>query len=226
MNKCFRRIPRPITEPGKGSFWTVDYSQGTGNKRERKRNKKPTKAQLRKLAEEEEARALAAEGRDDPHSPVSVGGSTTSHTVPPSESSRGPVSPAGEGKSPTIECAYSSTPSRSSTLSNATIVHGLNDAHIDPALRDQGHVVGAGRTRPNLELTRRRSSNILPPVQIRQSARAYDSNHSRSPSPRSATSSRAATNPGPFARPPGMGASGMARPAPPSQHTFGRRRFH
>ncbi|KAI0091232.1 hypothetical protein BDY19DRAFT_886731, partial [Irpex rosettiformis] len=39
LNKCFRRAPRPITEPGKGSFWTVDYSQGTGNKRERKRNK-------------------------------------------------------------------------------------------------------------------------------------------------------------------------------------------
>ncbi|KAI0750555.1 hypothetical protein BC629DRAFT_1290211, partial [Irpex lacteus] len=37
LNKCFRRVPRPITEPGKGSFWTVDYSQGTGNKRERKR---------------------------------------------------------------------------------------------------------------------------------------------------------------------------------------------
>ncbi|KAI0342811.1 hypothetical protein BDW22DRAFT_1330320, partial [Trametopsis cervina] len=37
LNKCFRKVARPITEPGKGHFWTVDYSDGVGNKRERKR---------------------------------------------------------------------------------------------------------------------------------------------------------------------------------------------
>lgn len=39
-------MQRPITEPGKGSYWMIDLTQGEGNKRVRKRNKKPTKAQL------------------------------------------------------------------------------------------------------------------------------------------------------------------------------------
>ncbi|KAI0028857.1 hypothetical protein K488DRAFT_33122, partial [Vararia minispora EC-137] len=37
LRKCFLRVQRPMTEPGKGAFWTVDPSQGEGNKRERKR---------------------------------------------------------------------------------------------------------------------------------------------------------------------------------------------
>ncbi|KZT29781.1 winged helix DNA-binding domain-containing protein, partial [Neolentinus lepideus HHB14362 ss-1] len=40
LNKVFRQVPRPITEPGKGKYWVVDLSEGTGNKRERKRNRK------------------------------------------------------------------------------------------------------------------------------------------------------------------------------------------
>lgn len=39
LNKLFRKVQKPITEPGKGSYWTVDASAGEGNKRERKRNK-------------------------------------------------------------------------------------------------------------------------------------------------------------------------------------------
>ncbi|KAI0729241.1 hypothetical protein C8Q72DRAFT_778396, partial [Fomitopsis betulina] len=37
LNKMFRKMPREITEPGKGSYWTVDFEAGAGNKRERKR---------------------------------------------------------------------------------------------------------------------------------------------------------------------------------------------
>ncbi|KAF4596636.1 forkhead box protein [Pleurotus pulmonarius] len=40
LNKVFRNTARPITEPGKGSYWELDISQGEGYKRERKRRKK------------------------------------------------------------------------------------------------------------------------------------------------------------------------------------------
>lgn len=43
LYKCFRRVEKPITEPGKGSYWVVDYSRGEGTKRPRKRNKQGKK---------------------------------------------------------------------------------------------------------------------------------------------------------------------------------------
>lgn len=52
-------MQRPITEPGKGSYWMIDLTQGEGNKRVRKRNKKPTKAQLAAQAAAEAYRASA-----------------------------------------------------------------------------------------------------------------------------------------------------------------------
>lgn len=221
MNKCFRRIPKPVTEPGKGSFWVVDYSQGTGNKRERKRNKKPTKAQLRRQAEEAARAAAAAEaGEGGQPGDMGMGASTsvlrlspsplpphpTSTQSDPSRPSRPTerisrtqiarsISPA-TGPSPTVECAFGSGPSRSDSRSShgtPVLPSPLDDAHIDPQLRDQGHVVGEGRTRlPPNRPVRRTSSPYLAPVQIRQSARinarrtaTYDSalTRSRSPSP-------------------------------------------
>ena len=44
LNKLFRRLQKPITEPGKGSYWTVDLAAGEGNKRERKRVKRTGRA--------------------------------------------------------------------------------------------------------------------------------------------------------------------------------------
>ncbi|TDL25842.1 winged helix DNA-binding domain-containing protein, partial [Rickenella mellea] len=40
----FQKKSRPITEPGKGHYWYLDFTKGAGYKRQRKRNKKPTKA--------------------------------------------------------------------------------------------------------------------------------------------------------------------------------------
>ena len=56
MLAVFQRTPRPITEPGKGNYWYLDFTKGDGNKRPRKRNKKPTKAQLKAAQEAREAR--------------------------------------------------------------------------------------------------------------------------------------------------------------------------
>ncbi|KIL65734.1 hypothetical protein M378DRAFT_54705, partial [Amanita muscaria Koide BX008] len=30
LNRVFKNIPRPISEPGKGSYWELDFSQGEG----------------------------------------------------------------------------------------------------------------------------------------------------------------------------------------------------
>lgn len=37
LNKVFCHSPRPLTDPGKGSYWHLNFSGGEGNKRPRKR---------------------------------------------------------------------------------------------------------------------------------------------------------------------------------------------
>ncbi|KAJ6492494.1 hypothetical protein DFH06DRAFT_1005747, partial [Mycena polygramma] len=37
LNKVFKNMQRPVTEPGKGSYWELDISGGEGYKRPRKR---------------------------------------------------------------------------------------------------------------------------------------------------------------------------------------------
>ncbi|KAF7344996.1 Fork-head domain-containing protein [Mycena venus] len=39
LNKVFRKIPRDVTQMGKGCFWELDLSRGEGHKRPRKRRK-------------------------------------------------------------------------------------------------------------------------------------------------------------------------------------------
>ncbi|KAI0926161.1 hypothetical protein AcV5_008692 [Taiwanofungus camphoratus] len=116
LNKCFRRVSKPITEPGKGSYWVVDYSQGEGNKRARKRNKRPTKAELARRAQE--AAALGSRQEESNSSDEDQSVST------PSQASR-----SGTSQTPSISIAQ------------------LQETHIDPELRNQGHIVGQGRVR-------------------------------------------------------------------------------
>lgn len=39
MNKTFVRVPRPINEPGKGSYWTVDYRAAEAEQQSRSRSR-------------------------------------------------------------------------------------------------------------------------------------------------------------------------------------------
>ncbi|KAB5596216.1 Forkhead box protein J3 [Ceratobasidium theobromae] len=45
LNRCFEKVPRPITEPGKGSYWTVNLNGPEGTRRIRKRRSKKAKAE-------------------------------------------------------------------------------------------------------------------------------------------------------------------------------------
>ena len=65
LYKCFRRIQKPITEPGKGSYWVVDYSKGSGTKRPRKRNKPGKKAQEGGLVDAKEEQESPEVGDED-----------------------------------------------------------------------------------------------------------------------------------------------------------------
>ncbi|KAH0833463.1 hypothetical protein J3R83DRAFT_12583 [Lanmaoa asiatica] len=102
LNKVFQHVPRPITEPGKGSYWQLDVSGGEGYKRTRKRRPKN--------------RMIASEEEDEEASEMD------------------------EGRQSPLDFSQSAGLSRSSATP-------VEDAHIDPELRSEGHVVGEGRTR-------------------------------------------------------------------------------
>lgn len=67
LNNLFEKVARPITEPGKGCYWVVAHDKPPGNKRERKRNKKPGKRALAAM-EREKAAAAAVNGLPRPES--------------------------------------------------------------------------------------------------------------------------------------------------------------
>ncbi|PCH42524.1 hypothetical protein WOLCODRAFT_163856 [Wolfiporia cocos MD-104 SS10] len=120
LNKCFRKLPKPITEPGKGSFWVVDYSQGEGNKRQRKRNKRPTKAELARRP------GTSHRGREQSSSDDEQGTSAQSQT----------------GGTPGAQ-----TPPAAAYPPQLMAIPMATDDNIDPSLRSQGAVVGQRITR-------------------------------------------------------------------------------
>jgi hypothetical protein len=65
LNKVFRNTPRPISEPGKGSYWELDVSQGEGYKRERKRRKKGASPRQQRPEQKESNSPSSSDDGDD-----------------------------------------------------------------------------------------------------------------------------------------------------------------
>ncbi|KAH8118030.1 hypothetical protein DFH11DRAFT_873465 [Phellopilus nigrolimitatus] len=90
LKRCFIPVPKPAHEPGKGGYWTVDFSR-EGNKRPRKRNTggkgKKKSASVGKAAEHEYPMASGTEsgGPDEPQllDPTLMQGPNLRSLVPP-----------------------------------------------------------------------------------------------------------------------------------------------
>ena len=83
LNNQFDKKPRPITEPGKGNYWVVVPDRPQGNKRERKRNKKPGKRALAAMAAQAEhlaSRKIDEQGGSP--SPTAVSSPKTTSRIP------------------------------------------------------------------------------------------------------------------------------------------------
>lgn len=194
--------------PGKGNWWVVDYSQGDGNKRERKRGRKPTKAELLRATEEEDededdGESDGASERDPQPSRPFPAGFVTKFRSAPAPAGRAPPG-LGADTGPVINPMFivkTAQPfsSPAGTAPNAATPRfgappSLNlhqqpptveDYNIDPALRDHGHVVGEGRERRARSSPRQASSPYgMPSTPVRRSARLRGQDYgSRSQSP-------------------------------------------
>lgn len=60
----FQKRPRPITDPGKGHYWTVDFSKGEGNKRPRKRGRVSAKSKKAQAQPQVQVAAYRDDGLD------------------------------------------------------------------------------------------------------------------------------------------------------------------
>lgn len=93
----FKHVPRPITEPGKGSYWQLDVSEGEGYKRPRKR--RPKSKLIASEGEEEDG----SEMDDDRQSPLDPAGPSRSSATPVDDANidpglRGEGHMVGEGR--------------------------------------------------------------------------------------------------------------------------------
>lgn len=88
----FKNIPRPISEPGKGSYWELDFSQGEGYKRERKRRKKGPSArqQVKPRQEQQESETDSQSiGEEEEESEIS----SPSRSESPAQRAGGSIGP-------------------------------------------------------------------------------------------------------------------------------------
>ncbi|KAG2154549.1 hypothetical protein DEU56DRAFT_769162 [Suillus clintonianus] len=79
LNRLFEKQPRPVTDPGFGSYWTVNLSAPPGTKRPRKRGR-PTKAA------EESSNSTQQKKRGRPRKSVDLSSPLNSLTVGPGRS--------------------------------------------------------------------------------------------------------------------------------------------
>ena len=115
-------MQKPITEPGKGSYWTVDSSAGEGNKRERKRNRRTGVAQ--------QAQQAAAAGTASPSSANQAIEHSSSEEESIAQSTRMSHS-HGQPSVPPFEPPTYEEPT------------------IDPALLNQGPLAGQAQMQPS-----------------------------------------------------------------------------
>ncbi|KAJ1309129.1 hypothetical protein OPQ81_004805 [Rhizoctonia solani] len=90
LNRCFEKVPRPITEPGKGSYWTVNLNGPEGTRRVRKRRSKKAKAEAEAAANETGSQGPSATDTASP------GGPTPSPPPQVSATNESPLPPPGQ----------------------------------------------------------------------------------------------------------------------------------
>ncbi|KAF8156304.1 hypothetical protein K438DRAFT_1732429 [Mycena galopus ATCC 62051] len=189
LKKMFVNTPRPVTEPGKGSYWELDITAGEGNSRLRKRSKKNASRDEDDVSDDSsssendhtdaENRATATARR---HSPYSQGGSRLRANSDRSHRSSSPPIPGGGSHSRAVPMI---DPPASQRRPSAYGQPGYSQAYvpINPAqssgpsslMPPPGHALSHSRSaipldaKPSGRLLRPRpslSSTMLPPSSI------------------------------------------------------------
>ncbi|KAG8721188.1 hypothetical protein FRC08_015301 [Ceratobasidium sp. 394] len=95
LNRCFEKVPRPITEPGKGSYWTVNLNGPEGTRRVRKRRSKKAKAEAEGSSHDNNSQGpsvtdtASPDGGHTPSPPPQLPGANGSPSVPPPPGTNG-----------------------------------------------------------------------------------------------------------------------------------------
>jgi hypothetical protein len=96
LNKVFVNIPRPITEPGKGSYWRLDLSEGEGYKRPRVRKSRAKKKKGKQAAEAAAEKSAEGEGESEGSEEISANSATDDASIDPQLRDQGHI--VGEGR--------------------------------------------------------------------------------------------------------------------------------
>ena len=140
----FQNKPRPITEPGKGSYWVLDVSKGEGYKRPRIRK---TRAEKREAA----AQAMTAMSTSNLGTPTPAETRAVTFRKTQTPMTSGSKSSTSNKDKAGFATDSEDSPTRAPFPGSSPVAGSPIDdnANIDPTLRglDQGHIVGQGRLR-------------------------------------------------------------------------------